>query len=166
MDYKNIELQKINIKLPIGVYKILKENADEKNITLSDIINESISSYLSVDSNILGDEIRNDFYDRLINYLSLAKKGNNYFMHYLRISCLLGGGEEKYKDTSEEKINGVRQLIDELYPEMGNVNKRRLLNLFLFKEESFDKLLDEILRDERVIANEKEQEEFLSKIKL
>ena len=165
MDYKNIELQKVNIKLPIGVYKILKENADKKNITLSDIINEAISSYLTVDSNIFGDEIKDDFYERLINYLSLSKKGSNYFMHYLRVSYLLGVDEENYRDTYQEKVNGVRQLIDELYPELGNVDKRRLLNLFLFKKESFDKLLDEILSDERVSINKKEQEEFFSKIK-
>lgn len=150
IDFKNIEIAKANAKLPVGVYNVLKEKADLKGTTISDIINEAIAYYLTADSNILGDEIRNDFYERFISHL-ISTKNEEYYKIYLNnikdLSEIKIENDKRYMNKMDE----VRRLIDTLYPELGGVDKRRFLKLILFKEEIFDNLIKSIINDERVL---------------
>ncbi|GEM_PF-4987332 len=150
MSFKTIEIAKANAKLPVGVYDVLKELADLKGITISDVLNEAIAYYLSPDSNILGNELKNDFYERFITLL-ISLKNQEHYTFYLdnirKLSEIRIDNERVYMN----KIDEVRRLIDTLYPELGGVDKRRFLKLILFKEEIFDNLIKNIINDERVL---------------
>lgn len=150
MGFENTDIAKANAKLPVGVYTVLKEQADLKGITISDIINEAIAYYLSPDSNVLGDELKNDFLERFVTHL-VSLKSEEYYTFYLdnikKLSQIKIDNDRRYINKMDE----VRRLIDSLYPELGGVEKRRFLKLILFKEEIFNNLIKDIVSDERVL---------------
>lgn len=143
MYFSSTEIVKANVKLPQGVYSVLRELANEREITISQILSEAISNYVSNESNILGNKLKFDFTERFKSHLNILKDDKYYKCYVIGLENLT---HIKIKNNiGINKKNEVRRLIDSLYPDNDSIDNRRILKLLLYKEEIFDGLIKNVI---------------------
>lgn len=174
--FKNIELNRLQFKLPEGVFQAVKafSEADDtdSNITnfFLDFINYRIEELEKEGKsiNVLGEDLENDFKKRFLKYMTISKENDPEVMYdlryrmYMNLMTLLGTlinknenklSEEYVKEFMNQTKEELRKLLEILYEDdydITGVEMRKLINLFLFNKVRLYRNLDEILQNDKI----------------
>lgn len=175
--FRNIELNRLQFKLPEGVLQAVKTFSEvdgtDSNTTnfFLDFINYRIEELEKEGKsiNVLGEDLENDFKKRFLEYMTISKENDPEVMYNLRFMMnknlmgLLGTlinkhenklSEEHVKEFMNQTKEELRKLLEILYGDdyaITGVEMRKLINLFLFNKVRLYKNLEEILQNNKII---------------
>lgn len=174
--FRNIELNRLQFKLPEGVLQAVKTFSEvdgtDSNTTnfFLDFINYRIEELEKEGKsiNVLGEDLENDFRKRFLEYMTISKENDPEVMYKLRFMMnknlmgLLGTlinkhenklSEEHVKEFMNQTKEELRKLLEILYGDdyaITGVEMRKLINLFLFNKVRLYKNLEEILQNDKI----------------
>lgn len=176
--FKNMELNRIQFKLPEGVFQAVKSfsetNYTDSNTTnfFLDFINYEIERLEKngCSINVLGEELESNFKEKFLEYMIVAKEYDSETMYSIRYSqyanlvfllkILISKKEDQLSEKDIDEFTykikeELRKLLELLYEdfELTGVEMRKLINLFLFNKVRLCNILWGILENEKIKKN-------------
>ncbi|MFP3945448.1 MAG: ribbon-helix-helix protein, CopG family [Archaeoglobaceae archaeon] len=122
MTRKSNDIRRISVALDDDTYNLLKELAEERNATVSDIVRSAISSYHELNTD------RDIDVDQLIRYGELLYGGENVIVDIEMWSCILDELNENGSEEIWEQIEKIGAEYGMQYKNMGLVDVKETLD--------------------------------------